>query len=333
METIVGRRGRRSRIAVFAFAACLGAAGCSQSLDDYLNETSGSTGDETITTGGEEPVETTTTMPVPVEFIAFGDAADCRGRDAEVAALVDESEADILFVGDAAYPDGSAEDFANCFLPLYGDDLARFHAVPGDNDYKTPGASEFFSVFGTSAGAPGTGWFVFETNGWQIIGMNSECDEVGGCDEGSPQYQWLQATLAAAPDACRLAFWQLPRFTSSANYQEINRLGPLYDLLYDARTDLLLVGNSHHYERFDRLGKDGSTDDRGIRNITVGTGGAPLTEFAPEPRAGSAVRNNKSHGFLRLSLLPNEYSWTFVGATEQSDLVDSGASSCVKSES
>ncbi|MEZ5340020.1 MAG: hypothetical protein R2706_00805 [Acidimicrobiales bacterium] len=143
----------------------------------------------------------------------------------------------------------------------------------------------------------------------------------------------MKQTLESAPDLCRIALWQHPRFTSSPNYDGIGKLGPMYDLLYNAKTDVLLVGNSHHYERFARLGPDGQPVDNGIRNFTVGTGGAPLTDFAAEPLAGSEVRNSESFGVLRLTLLPGEYSWEFLPATPESTLQDSGTSTCVRAES
>lgn len=310
-------------IALMVLSACTG------SLNDL-------TGSDKVTspTGPDQtqdPAETTTAPP-PTTFLVFGDTGDCRGRDAEVAARVAQSDAEILFLGDAAYPDGSAEVFDSCFLGIYREMVGRFHAVPGDNDYKTPDASEFYRVFGAGAGDPDEGWFEFSVGNWQIIGLNANCEVIGGCREDSPQYAWLASVLAESPDQCRIVLSQLPRFTSSANYDAIPRLGPMYDLLYAAGTDIWFAGNSHHYERFARLGPDGSPADDGIRNITVGTGGAPLTEFAPTQRDGSEVRNNDSFGFLELTLRPGSYEWTFVTVNDDGTLTDSGSSPCVNTE-
>ncbi|MEZ5340021.1 MAG: hypothetical protein R2706_00810 [Acidimicrobiales bacterium] len=126
---------------VFA-AMALVLSACSGTAGSYL----GDDGESAVVPAGDNGTNATATtaVPEPVSFLAFGDAADCRGRDASVEAVVEQYVDDILFVGDAAYPDGSAENFANCFTPLYGDDIDRFHAVPGDNDYRTPAATEFF---------------------------------------------------------------------------------------------------------------------------------------------------------------------------------------------
>jgi len=46
--------------------------------------------------------------------------------------------------------------------------------------------------------------------------LNSECQDVGGCEAGSPQEKWLRANLAAHPAACTLAYWHKPLFSSGS---------------------------------------------------------------------------------------------------------------------
>jgi acid phosphatase type 7 len=260
-------------------------------------------------------------------LIALADAADCRGPDAEVAALVDEIDGEILMVGDTAYPNGSAADFENCFAPLYADDLERLGAVPGDNDYNTGTANAFFTQLGSAAGAPDEGWLSFETNGWLIIGLNSNCQQIGGCDEGSAQYQWLDARLADHAGPCVLAFMHEPRFTSSMNYNGIPRLGPLYELLLTHGTDVLLVGHSHHYERFERLDGNGQPDPAGIANFTIGIGGAPFSGFG-EPLPGSIVRASDTRGVLQLKIDNAGYQWEVIPTAAGGSLVDAGSDTC-----
>lgn len=291
------------------------AAGCS-SLD---------TPPESIDTG---EATVTTQSPSPVTFLAIGDVTDCRGVDGEVAELVNgRPEVDVLMVGDTAYPDGSAQAFEQCFDPLYGDQVSRLHAVPGDNDYGTGTAQPFFDALGPGASPTDDGWLSFSAGGWLLVGLNTNCDLVGGCGPESAQYQWLAATLESSPWPCILAFMHEPRFTSSMNYSGIPRLGDFYQLLYDHGADLLLVGHSHHYERFERLGPDGQPDPDGLANITIGIGGAAFTNFG-EPLPGSTVRNNDSNGALELVLSPEGYDWRFLPAHERGSLTDSGSDRC-----
>ena len=50
-----------------------------------------------------------------------------------------------------------------------------------------------------------------------MISLNSNCSSVvGGCAAGSPQEQWLKADLAAHSNACTLAYWHHPRFSSAS---------------------------------------------------------------------------------------------------------------------
>ncbi len=279
----------------------------------------------------DETIAPTTTAPPPppATVLAVADAADCRGPDTEVAELIESLEGTLLMAGDLAYKEGSIANFTECFLPLYGGDLDRLYAVPGDNDYGTGNPDAFFQILGDRVGEVGKGWFTAELGSWQLIGLNSECGEVGGCDPESEQYQWLAQTLAEAPaDQCRIAMWHLPRFTSSANYQEIPRLGPMYELLFEAGTDILLAGNSHHYERFEPLGPDGLPAEGGISNFTIGIGGATFTQFG-EIRQGSAARQNDTRGVVRFELAADEWSFEFVPVpSAESGFTDSGTIKC-----
>lgn len=264
----------------------------------------------------------------PETLIAIADTGDCREPAEKVAQAISEAEGTIIIAGDLAYPNGSTEDFQNCFDPLFKSELDRLHAVPGDNEYKTGSADAFWDSLGDSAGNKGEGWLSFDLGAWQIIGLNSECPKVGGCDAESDQYKWLQAELDKSDKECKLAFWHMPRFTSSPNYKGFPRLAAMYDLLDQAGTDVLIVGNSHHYERFTQLDSQGNPDADGIRNFTAGIGGAPLGQGFSEPLPGSEVRNTETMGYLQFELSQDEYKWEFVKVGTKGDLVDSGSDKC-----
>ncbi len=265
-------------------------------------------------------------------MLAVADMADCRPPAAEVAELIDSLEGTILIAGDLAYPDATQQDFDDCFFPLYEDDLPRILSAIGDNEYNTPGAAPYFAAMKDQPGETGKGWYAVELGAWQVIVLNSNCSEIGGCGTESEQYLWLDATLKEKKYECRLAMWHMPRFTSSPNYRGLDALSAMYGRLHGAGTDVLIVGHSHHYERFDPLAPNGQPAEGGITNFTVGVGGGPLTGFG-EPRPGSAMRADKNRGVLQLTLWPDSFDWEFINTPssaeqEEGPLIDSGSLSC-----
>lgn len=275
-----------------------------------------------------EPSTSSSPAAEPVTVLAVADLADCRGPDAEVAELVRTLEGVILMPGDLAYSGGSQQQFDECWSPLYGSELDRIYAIPGDNDYNTPGAEPYFEVMSDRPGEPGKGWYVVDLGSWQLIALNSNCDEVGGCREDSEQYRWLDETLRAGSYECRIVMWHEPRFTSSANYSGIPRLEDFYGRVHGAGADILLVGHAHHYERLGPLAPNGRPDPGGITNFTVGIGGAPFTQFG-DPLPGSQVRSNEHRGVIRFTLGDGNYDWEFVNvASNPTPLVDEGSADC-----
>jgi len=69
---------------------------------------------------------------------------------------------------------------------------------------------------------------------------------------------------------------------------------------------------------------DGRSDARGLRQFIVGTGGAQLYEFQRQEPNSQA--RHRSHGVLRLTLMPAGYQWSFVDVAGVT--LDSGADGC-----
>ncbi len=252
--------------------------------------------------------------PTTIDMVAVGDMVLCNGGGAQrVSDLLDVLPGPILGLGDFVCEDGTTVEFETCFDPIFGDQRERFDPVPGNHEYHTPGAAPYFAYFGAAAGDPTKGYYATSVGNWQILALNSNCGEVGGCDAASPQGQWLAQQLETAPPGmCRIAYMHHPRFSSYLPYADDVAIEPLQQLLYDAGTDLILSGHAHHYERFIPARPDGTVDlDRGIRGFTVGTGGVSLrSNLTPHPL--SALRIATTWGVLDLDLRPTDYSWRFV---------------------
>ena len=177
----------------------------------------------TSRSGNEPPV----LLPLPsaapdaTVLLAVGDVAWCSGtNDEDVGWLAAHLPGTIALLGDIAYPDGSASDFADCFDPAWTPMLPRIRPAPGNHEYQATDASGYFSEFGAAAGTPGEGWYSYELGGWHVVVLNSNCEFVGGCRNGSPQLAWLQADLRAHRSTCTLAYWHHPLHSSGLHENE-----------------------------------------------------------------------------------------------------------------
>lgn len=290
----------------------------------------------TVTDDQGADAETTQTLTVTAPsstavLIGAGDIAGC-GKDshgieyqsAATGALLDLfPEATVFTAGDNAYPNGTAEEYANCYGPTWGRHRARTRPSAGNHEYYTPGATPYYDYFGANAGEPGKGYYSYRAGSWHVVVLNSNIDMAAG----SPQEQWLRADLAANPTRCTLAYWHHPRFSSGGSGLHDIRLKPFWDALYDAGAELVLASHDHVYERFAQMRPDGVQDTaKGIRQITIGTGGARLYPFYTI-HGSSQLRNNQDHGILKLTLEEDAYSWEFIPVAGKS-FTDSGRTAC-----
>jgi hypothetical protein len=261
-------------------------------------------------------------------LLGAGDIARCDADgDEATARILDRLEGTIFTAGDNGQHQGSPDEFRRCYAPTWGRHLDRtgFPAA-GNHDWDTAGAAGYLGYFGERAAPEGATWYSRDLGDWHVIVLDSECEEVGGCGEGSPQAEWLRKDLAASDAACTMAIWHRPRF-SSGQHGDDTRTEGFWRLLYDAGAELIVNGHDHSYERFapqDPLGRaDGA---RGIRQIVAGTGGTFLRSFN-DVKPNSEVRESDSHGVLRLELRPDSYAWTFVPVAGGT-FTDEGTATC-----
>ncbi len=263
----------------------------------------------------------------PATLIAAGDIADClTNGDEQTAALVDTIPGTVAALGDLAYENGTAQEFANCYQPTWGRFKARTRPAAGNHEYQTAGASGYFGYWGAVAGLPTQGWYSYDLGAWHVVVLNSNCSQVGGCVVGSPQEAWLRADLASRTNRCTVAYWHHPRF-SSGEVGGSTSTEPLFQALYDAGADLVLVGHSHTYQRWAPLNPAGVVDQaRGMRQFVVGTGGRFFHTVLP-PLPGQEAANNDTFGVLRLTLRATGYDWQFMPVAGRT-FTDSGSQAC-----
>jgi acid phosphatase type 7 len=268
--------------------------------------------------------------PTGEVIVAAGDIADCRKEDDEATArLVDVIEGTVLTLGDNAYPDGSAEDFEECYDPTWGRFKWRTRPIPGNHEYYTKQAEGYFDYFAKAAGDPDKGYYSYDLGKWHIVALNSNCGEGDvHCGPGSSQVHWLEEDLAANEDKrCTLAYMHHPRFSSGKRHGSNANLEPLWEALYEAGAEVVLSAHEHNYERFAPQDPGGEADpQRGIRQFVVGTGGKSHYPIL-DPLPNSEVHNDETYGVLKLTLNPEGYQWRFVPATG-GGFSDSGEDRC-----
>jgi 3',5'-cyclic AMP phosphodiesterase CpdA len=262
--------------------------------------------------------------------LSAADIASCdldSDGDEQTADLLDDLAGTILVPGDLAYDDGTLDEFEECYDPTWGRHKARTYPAPGNHEYNTDGAEGYYDYFGAVAGDPDEGWYSFDLGEWHIISLNSNCDDVGGCERDSKQGEWLAQDLASNPAACTLAFWHHPRFNSGDHHGSREEMADFWAILDEADADVVLAGHEHLYERFGLQDAEGDADPEGVRQFTVGMGGRSHYQF-DTPLPNSEKRNDDTWGVLKLTLRPAGYDWEFVGVSG-SDFEDTGSADCV----
>jgi hypothetical protein len=261
-------------------------------------------------------------------LLAAGDIASCdSGGDEATAGLLARLPGTIATLGDNVYDSGTSAEFGRCYHPSWGRFKSRTRPSPGNHDYETAGAAGYFGYFGAAAGEPGKGYYSYDLGSWHVIALNSNCGDIGGCKQGSPQERWLAADLAQNATRCTLAYWHHPRFSSGLRHGSDGSMWEIFRTLYEHGADVALGGHEHNYERFAPQSPTGALDPaRGIRTFVAGTGGKSLHPLG-QPLPASEARNDRTYGVLELTLKPTGYSWRFHPVAGRT-FTDSGSDSC-----
>lgn len=270
----------------------------------------------------------------PQDPYLAGDQVADRCRHAEVATLAAGLRPDLLLgLGDYQYETPTADAYRDVYGPSWGRLRAKTVPVFGNQEYTVADARPFVDYFGDRIGDP-RGYWSQQVGAWHLVVLNSNCSSVdGGCGEGSPQQQWLDADLAAG-HRCVLAAWHHPRWSSGIAGPD-GRTDALYQTLFAHGVELVLSGHEADYERFGPLDPAGEADARGVRQFVVGTGGQ--VHYRPEPQDSpwrgkitapkSEYVDYDHHGVLELELSPGRWRWRFHPL--DAPLADEGAGICV----
>jgi PKD repeat protein len=276
-----------------------------------------------------------------VTLVGAGDIATCNNPGGQQTAdlvkgvLATAPNVTVFTAGDNAYPNGSAAEYQNCYGPTWGQFKSRTRPAIGNHEYNTDNANPTFDYFNGSgatdgpAGKRGQGYYSYDIGSWHVVVLNMNSSFVS-TSAGSPQEVWLKADLAATGQPCVLAIWHHARFFSGTTSPLPAPSGYHLDIwkdLYAAGADLVLNGHIHVYERYAPQTPTGGLDmTKGLRQLTVGTGGASGGTITVLRRNVEVV-NGQTRGVIKLTLDNGWYSWEFLPVAGKT-FTDRGAGIC-----
>ncbi len=277
--------------------------------------------------GSESTAQTTDVVLIGAGDIADGFSFNLSNAFATAALLDAYPTATVFANGDLAYENGSDGDFAKTYNATWGRAKGRTIPVVGNHEYDILLGAGYYSYWGPTAGNFGSGYYSLDLGAWHVVVLNSNCSMVG-CGAGGAQETWLRNDLATHTQACTLALWHEPLYTSSTVVIRNTAVQPLLQDLYNANADLIVNGHAHNYERFAPQDASGNLDlAKGIIEIIAGTGGDSLFPFSAAKAPNSVAGNDSTFGVLKLTLHPTSFDWQFIPIAGQT-FTDSGTQAC-----
>ena len=200
----------------------------------------------------------------------------------------------VIALGDLAYDDGTAAEFAAYYDPTWGVVKDRTLPIPGNHERSGAG---YRSYFGDAA------WQnrVVTVCGWRVLLVNQYL----GVERAAA---FLRDNDSAAPE---VVAWHAPRWSSGRGGSTAS-VQPLWQAAVDIRARIVLSGHDHHYERFKPMNASGRGSYHRPRQFVSGLGGHNPHRLGTT-RPNSQVRYTGQPGVLFLDLRADRsYGWTFT---------------------
>lgn len=263
---------------------------------------------------------TPTSTPDRVRFAVIGDYGLEGQPNADVAALVDSWQPDlILTTGDNNYPVGNPEtidanigqyyaDYIYPYLGSYsreeGDERNRFFPTLGNHDADTDGGQHYVDYFTL----PGNErYYDFVWGPVHFFALNSNWNEPDGIGTTSMQAQWLQERLAASTAPWRLVYFHAAPYSSGWQGSTAVMQWPFAEW----GASVVFAGHEHVYEHL-IVG--------GLHYFTIGASGYPALYSFVDILPESQFRFNENYGALRVGATPAEMQVEFI--TRDGTVVD-----------
>lgn len=309
-------------------------AGCAEAPGDGADRPARDGGEEATAAQPREDAATLSNAAPKVApratVVAVGDIAcpvgkPARGnkcRQAATARVARNLHPDaVLGLGDLQYERGNLASFRGSYDKSWGRLRGITWSVPGNHEYRTPGARGYYRYFAGRPGGKRPGYYRRTINGWQIYLVNSNCSEV----DCAQQRTWLYRQMFRHPSKCSLIAMHHPRYSSGYEHGNAREAVGFWRVAQQFGTDVAVAGHDHDYERFAPMDNKGRVRANGIQSFVSGAGGKNLYRKGKHVR-GSRVFYNGRAGVLRLSLRPNGWTWQFHDISGR--IVDRGYRSC-----
>lgn len=268
-----------------------------------------------FSSAGWHPVGAVAAVDSPVTLMGVGDIAESGTSTMANATvtgdLIRAANPDAVFtLGDNAYNDGSAFDFATKYDPTWGSFKGKTHPTPGNHKYNTGPPAGYLGYFGTANvtnSVDGGIYYAWDVgNGWRAYAVNTEISTSGA------QLTWLQSDLAGHPGMHDILYSHRPRYTSGDVHSSSTSICPPWNSLASTGgLEIVLAGHQHNYERFAKMDCAGQESATGPRSFVAGSGGNQLYGFGT-PQPGSQFRNATDYGVVKLVLQNTSYDWSFI---------------------
>ena len=258
---------------------------------------------------GTKDLNLTTVTVAGAGDICDSSPADC-GKTSDLIVAINPTA--VFTAGDNAYGSGTLSEYNNLYHSRWGRFKGLTRPTPGNHDYQTTGAKGYFDYYnGTDqatgpAGDRSKGYYSYDVGDWHFIALNT----MSGGSVASAQLTWLSNDLAANTKPCTAAYFHHP-LISRGNYSGYSSVKPIYDRLYAAKADLVMVGHDHNYQRYGKMDGSGTAKTDGLRQILVGTGGR---DFYSLSGSHTLLQASQAHtwGVLKLTLTATGYTGDFV---------------------
>lgn len=248
---------------------------------------------------------------------ATGDGVDGSPQSHAVVDVIKSWSPDSFsYLGDV-YTNGTTYEFDTWYGEAggYGDLLPLTNPTVGNHEYRVPGAAPYVEFWGGISHQ-----YSYDVGGWHVAVLDTNT-EYAQTAAGSPQYQWLDADLAAHQDDCTIVVQHQPRYAEAPGSRDY--LQDLWSLAYDRGVTLLLAGHVHKYERWTPMDASGTPVAGGLTQIVAGGGGREAVNPST-PDARVVARGGV--GALRLDLGPDDAAISYVESSNTA--VDSGTIPC-----
>ena len=252
-------------------------------------------------------------------FAVIGDYGSNDSNELAVVNLVKNWNPDfIITVGDNNYDKGSQEtiddnigkyyhDFIGNYMGHFGagSDEPRFFPSLGNHDWETPGAKPYLDYFTL----PGNErYYDFVKGPVHFFVIDSDGREPDGTTSNSVQAKWLENKLLNSTSNFNIVYFHHPPYTSSER-------GPIKNMRWPFKawkTDLVLTGHDHYYEKL---------NVKGLPYLIVGSGGKSLNMIdnsVPE----SQFHYDRGFGAVLVKVKPYSMKFKFYSVSNPNKPID-----------